>query len=112
MVGCRNDVEKDFAERGDAMFRDFAERHRPITDTPSYFDGWACFEEQREALARKSAKAPRDPSPPRALAQPEPAPYVPPPKPTPYVPPPRPTSYIAPPKVGRNDPCPCGSGKN
>ena len=24
---------------------------------------------------------------------------------------PTPTPYIAPPKVGRNDPCPCGSGK-
>jgi uncharacterized protein YchJ len=28
-----------------------------------------------------------------------------------YVAPPPPTPYIAPPKVGRNEPCPCGSGK-
>lgn len=29
----------------------------------------------------------------------------------PYVPPPKPLPYIAPLRVGRNDPCPCGSGR-
>jgi len=69
-----------------------------ITDAISEMEHWACFH-------------PED-SPPTRPAEVQVA--VPPPSPSP---PPTPASYETPkplirePKIGRNDPCPCGSGK-
>jgi Protein of unknown function (DUF1186)/SEC-C motif len=72
-------------------------RHHLIEDAISAMEWWACFQ-------------PKD-SQPEELPEPEI------PAPPPVTPAAAPTSYVAPkpflrePKVGRNDPCLCGSGK-
>ena len=72
------------------------ERHTLITDAIGDMEGWACFHDDAAAPAEPpEAQVPAPPPPPTA-----------------------PTEYVAPkpfirdqPKIGRNDPCPCGSGK-
>jgi hypothetical protein len=67
------------------------ERHPPIADVAEATAWWACFKrEPRMSAAQLTEYA-------RSLPEPEPVEPAPP--------------YIAPPKVGRNEPCPCGSGK-
>ena len=72
-------------------------RHHRIEDAISTMEWWDCFQ-------------PKD-------SQPEELPELETPAPPPVTSAPAPTSYVAPkpfvrePKVGRNDPCPCGSGK-
>jgi hypothetical protein len=62
-----------------------------ITDAIDEMEGWACFHPQdSEPAERQEAQAP---------ATPPPAEYA------------APTPFIREPKIGRNDPCPCGSGK-
>ena len=68
------------------------EGHTLITDAIGDMEGWACFHDD-ESGARE---------PPDVQAP------VPPPSPTEYV---APKPFIREPKIGRNDPCPCGSGK-
>ena len=79
-------------------------RHHIITDAIAEMEWWASFH------PRDSRPAKLSPLPPRALAAlskilDQPAPPAPPaqPKPSPAVP--------RQPKIGRNDPCPCGSSK-
>jgi hypothetical protein len=69
-------------------------RH-PIEDVAAEVHWWGCFERER----------PPRPSPPSWPEPPAEAPVAAPIDATPPVP------YRAPPKPGRNDPCPCGSGK-
>jgi len=64
-----------------------------ITDAIGDMEGWACFH-------------PDEPGPPRRSEAQVPVP--PPPAPTEYV---APKPFVREPKIGRNDPCPCGSGK-
>jgi len=71
------------------------ERHTLITDAIGDMQGWACF--------RPDDSCPKEP--PEVQV---PAPSPPPPPPSEYVPP---KPFIREPKIGRNDPCPCGSGK-
>jgi len=70
------------------------EGHRLVTDAISEMEHWACFH-------------PEDSGPTEPL---EPEIPLPPPAPVPasYV---APKPYVSEPKIGRNDPCPCGSGK-
>ena len=73
------------------------DRQRLITDAIAEMEHWACFH-------------PED-------SWPKKLPNLEPPVPPPATPGPPPSSYVAPkplvhePKIGRNDPCPCGSGK-
>jgi hypothetical protein len=64
-----------------------------ITDAIGEMKGWACFHQEDS---------------PHTELQEEEEEVPPPPAPTPYVPP---KPFIREPKVGRNDPCPCGSSK-
>jgi hypothetical protein len=62
-----------------------------ITDAIDEMEGWACFHPQdSEPAEPQEAQAPATP-PPAEYAAPKP--------------------FIREPKIGRNDPCPCGSGK-
>lgn len=66
-----------------------------ITDAIGEMEGWACFHHDNSGPPKRpEAQVPLAPPPP-----PPPAEYVP-PKP-----------FIREPKLGRNDPCSCGSGK-
>jgi hypothetical protein len=70
------------------------ERRTLITDAIAEMEGWACFH-------------PDEYGPPKQLEVEVSAPPSPPPAPTEYVPP---KPFIRGPKIGRNEPCPCGSG--
>jgi len=68
------------------------ERHALITDAIGDMEGWVCFHpDESGPTERPEVQAP-----------------VPPPAPAEYV---APKPFIREPKIGRNDPCPCGSGK-
>jgi hypothetical protein len=69
--------------------------HTLITDAISDMEGWACF--HNDDLGPTEPPEVQVPAPPRT-----------PPAPREYVPP---KPFIREPKIGRNDPCPCGSGK-
>ncbi|MGB8261075.1 MAG: DUF1186 domain-containing protein [Terracidiphilus sp.] len=98
-----NDVERDLGLGLDAaMERLAADPHKHyVTTVDDEMEWWACFHE-KEVEAEKQpaaewAGAPRNLNPPASLFDEEfgvPAPY-----------------RREGPKVGRNDPCPCGSGK-
>ncbi len=85
------DVEKGIAE-GEAGFLQWQARCPPtgIGDTIAELENWACFSEQ----SPPSPPVARPPIPPAVSVQ-DPLPL------------PEPTTR----RVGRNDPCPCGSGK-
>lgn len=87
MVGGRDEVAAEF------MRPPFRPPPKPIDDVVEAIRWWGCFER-----APQSARAPRPP-PDAPLLVPE------------FRDGGLPQSYRAPPKVGRNDPCPCGSGK-
>jgi hypothetical protein len=72
-------------------------RRTLITDALGELEGWACFHRE-------------DSEPPEPLEVEPPAPPPPPPPPPPaeYAPP---KPFVRGPKIGRNVPCPCGSGK-
>ncbi len=82
-------------------FRQFCERNAPI-DAVAECGMWICFRDDRDANDDwESLDEDEDESSEAMLdALREPPPYLPPPVP-----------FVAPPKVGRNNPCPCGSGK-
>ena len=92
-------------------FEELRERCTPI-DAVSECSGWVCFrDEEAEAAEWDDADETDDEfiEPAFDYAPPE---FAVPSKPIEeYVTPPQPTPYIAPPKVGRNEPCPCGSAK-
>lgn len=87
--------------------------HNPSTrelihDAVKETEGWECYRQQAVDLDSESGE---DALPPLGedsdwtAAPDEPVSGA------PYVPPPKPLPYIAPLRVGRNDPCPCGSGR-
>ena len=87
---------------GEMPFRLFMECNAPI-DAVNEISGWLCFRDDNEDRCPWDEGEDNDPEdwrddiidvPPPALSE--------------YIPP---QPYLAPPKVGRNDPCPCGSGK-
>lgn len=98
----RSELDEVEAAPG-ATLKRYKEHHPPITDVTAEICWWACFEEDRRRNRERLALTARD----RALFEPKSdAPAI------PYAKPEAPaTPYKAPPKPGRNDPCPCGSGK-
>jgi len=72
-----------------------------ITDAITELEGWASFTPDEQPFGK--LPAPFDPLP---LGPPLSLPPV--PEPISYAPP---QPYVRPPKIGRNDPCPCGSGE-
>jgi hypothetical protein len=78
--------EVEQAPRG-TLTKRFAERYPPIQDVVQETRWWAGF--QRAETARLEPNAPAGPGGPISSEYP----------------------YVAPARVGRNDPCPCGSGK-
>lgn len=89
MVGSREEVADEFDHPRQVHFRE------PIEDVAQAVRWWGCF----------AKPLPPRPSPPPWPQPPAEAPVAPPIDLTPPVP------FRAPPKPGRNDPCPCGSGK-
>jgi hypothetical protein len=80
------------------QFRWFTESNQPI-DAITSCSAWLCFDDE---------PAPeQDEDPDWDTLDPDPG-YLPEDEPAVWVPP---QPYVAPPKTGRNDPCPCGSGK-
>ena len=75
----------------------FREKHPPFTDIAKETAWWSCF--------NQDTWAPLPPLPDNAFENVAPPEYQ---EPPPYI---APQPYVAPPKIGRNDPCPCGSGK-
>jgi hypothetical protein len=71
------------------------DRQHLITDAIAEMEWWATFH-------------PEDSRPKRTPMPDNPLPSPPQPVPTSYV---APKPYVSEPKIGRNDPCPCGSGK-
>jgi hypothetical protein len=88
--------------RPDQLYEWFCERNTPI-DAIAECSGWLCFGDENE----DSGPWPEDVA---AGAEDLPAPAFDLPPDEPYDIP-APTPYVAPPKIGRNEPCPCGSGK-
>ncbi len=109
-------LENDlFHDDGDCH-GDFCERNAPF-DAIANISGWVCFTAEEDELPWKNIFI--DPLPFGDFPNPPPAgPFY-----SPDLPPLPPLNepgiaittgeqpYLAPPKVGRNDPCPCGSGK-
>jgi hypothetical protein len=71
------------------------ERYRLITDAIHEMEQWSSFQPE-DSRPKKLPEAQVSLPPP---TQPSPAKYV------------APQPFVRPPKIGRNDPCPCGSGK-
>jgi len=78
--------EVEAAPRGKEVAR-FRERHPPITDVARETSWWACFSRERASKAQRLAE------------------------PAGHEPGERPRPHRASAKIGRNSPCPCGSGK-
>jgi hypothetical protein len=89
MVADIEGIERDLAEPK-PWRRD---RHHLITDAIAEMEWWSSFHPEG--------------SRPKKLPMPD-VPLPPPPVPANYV---APKPYVSEPKIGRNDPCPCGSGK-
>ncbi len=96
-----SDLERELSEPGEEMLACFRERNAPI-DAVAECACWLCFRDETadaapwDGLDVDDADLPDDAVGwlPDDLAEL-----------------PKPIPYIAPPKVGRNEPCPCGSGK-
>ncbi len=72
-------------------------QYQLINDTISKIEWWHCFQPEQEMPSYPPLPSAREftpPSPPQPPSPPSPQ-----------------TPWIAPPKVGRNEPCPCGSGR-
>jgi hypothetical protein len=83
------DVEEALARGKEAAIEGLKGRYSLITDVTDELGSWACFRENAWNTGRRKARfsaPPLSPGTPKAIRQPRP-------------------------KVGRNDPCPCGSGK-
>ena len=81
-------------------FRLFLERNAPI-DAVAECSGWLCFRDDQDDDDWDALDDEAEEGPLAGLDTPwEPPPLQPPPVP-----------FVAPPKVGRNEPCPCGSGR-
>ena len=93
-------LESDIEER----LSDFKERNSLFNAIDLCF-GWICFSEEQDDFAPDPWLDDMEPLPKTFVPDYPTEPYV---APEPYVPP---QPYIAPEKVGRNDPCPCGSGR-
>lgn len=94
-VECISREEVDEVEAGPRgkWIEQQRDRHPPIADVAEATSWWGCFKREPGSKARQLAEyASR-------MSESDPEFDVP------------ATPYIAPPKVGRNDPCPCGSGK-
>jgi len=83
------DVEEVLARGKETAMEELKARYSLITDVADELGGWACFREDASNIGRRKA--------PRSLPQFN-------------LRPPEPIRRVQP-KVGRNDPCPCGSGK-
>ena len=81
---------------------DFRERNAPI-DAVAECSLWLCFRDDNEDLDLGEDDADKDDE-----AWADEVMNLPPPDRQEYIPP---QPYLAPPKTGRNEPCPCGSGK-
>ncbi len=71
----------------------------PITDAWATVSHWHFFDELKPGRGKPSARQRRSQTLRPVDAAPDSAPWV------------EARPYLAPPKIGRNDPCPCGSGK-
>jgi hypothetical protein len=94
-------LEKDLFQLGEQCFTDFRQRNAPI-DAVAECSCWLCFrdeEEEREAWDEEDGVALEPPSDDVSRLPPEGLPDL-----------RKPTPFVAPRRVGRNDPCPCGSG--
>jgi hypothetical protein len=90
-------LEQELSAPGEQGFADFCQHNAPL-DAIAQCSLWVCFRDETDDAGRPdeddedlNAPVPLPPEEPEAGAPPVP--------------------FIAPPKVGRNDPCPCGSGK-
>lgn len=86
-----DEIENRVSHTERPPFEEFQHRHPPITDVASETAWWAMY----SRAAVKDRSLPNNP----ASADSSPSRYDP------------STPFIAPPKTGRNDRCPCGSGK-
>ena len=93
--------DKELSSRNECDV-DFRERNGPI-DAVNECSIWLCFRDDHEDLGPwdDDEDSDQEESPDDIID-------LPPPDLPEYIPP---QPYIAPPKVGRNDPCPCGSGQ-
>ena len=93
MVASLEDIEGDMA----APEQRWREGLHLITDAIAEMEGWDCFHQEESQSEMETPEdddwGPPSPAPPPQLE------YVP-PKP-----------FVREPKIGRNEPCPCGSGK-
>ncbi len=89
-ISLKNLAEVEAGPRGKRIEQQ-RELHPPIADVAEETSWWQCFEEAPGADAIRVAEQARE----MAISSPFGSA----------------TPYIAPPKVGRNDPCSCGSGK-
>jgi hypothetical protein len=83
------DVEEALGRGKEAAMEELKGRYSLITDTAEELGGWACFPQEASKVARRKlgfGARPPGLRPPKPIHQPRT-------------------------KVGRNDPCPCGSGK-
>jgi hypothetical protein len=83
------------------LYKWFCERNAPI-DAVNECSGWLCFRDEADETDDWNDGLDQDDDSPEAIANAL--------LETPLFQPPS-TPYVAPPKTGRNDPCPCGSGK-
>ena len=86
-----DEIENRVSHTARAPFEEFQHRHPPITDVVAETAWWAMY--SRAATKDRSISNTPD------FAEQSPSQYEP------------ATPFVAPPKVGRNDQCPCGSGK-
>jgi hypothetical protein len=104
----RSDLEKGLGNADRWAQESFRERNDPII-AANECAMWVCFRDEREDVDPWEDEA--EDAAAESLSEEEPtwagaALDVP-----SQEPPPKPVPYVAPPKVGRNDPCPCGSGR-
>jgi hypothetical protein len=85
-----NELQETEAEPRGQHIASFRERVEPFDDVAKETRWWGCFSESRKNLMQPASPLMDDSGSDDYVA---------------------PTPYIAPPKIGRNEPCPCGSGK-
>jgi uncharacterized protein YecA (UPF0149 family) len=125
----RENMEATISKPGEKLLEKFRECNHLVEDAIAEMSWWAAFDEVDDPIAAESeteddleefdpkvGQASRLPKPAisHGLSEDTSAPGLPAmvpatgPEPYQYTPP---VPYHAPPKIGRNDPCPCGSGK-